>query len=370
MYLIIMKYILLTLIFALLVYSCTQVNNAPQSEAPLRSVRYNLNFDSTSYDSGWVQYEDTLIIVDDTINILDTVALTGFDSTSVASWSIFDDSLVVTSVPLARIDTFFLKQHVEKLFSYGEDTLVSTVIWDTVARAYTQMGFVYSYVVGGDTLSYAERFPESVVSSSSTPVVSVTPSSGVSSVAGTLSTGASSAGASSTGASSTGETTGSVASTLSSSRSTVSSAVSGSGAVSSSSTDPRYVVIEPITQVLLDSLDDDDTNYQLYLLLYYNQSEGALDIDIDKIVLRYKEDYDDEVVGTKFDSLSIGDVKSYNETSNELTMEPGDSAFVRMYYSVDTTKTVMRVSYKTYDDNIFGILDSTAYTEYLQSFNQ
>ncbi len=368
MYLIIMKYLLITLIFAVLLYSCTQINNAPQSEAPLRSIRYNLNFDSTSYDSGWVQYEDTLIIVDDTVNILDTVSLAGFDSALFTTWSVYQDSLVITSVPLAKTDTFFLKQHIEKLFSYGEDEPVPTVIWDTVARTYTQMGFVYFYVVAGDTLTYAERFPESVVSSSSTPDVSVTPSSVVSSVAG-ASSAESAESAESTGSTgSTGSTEGSVSSTLSSSSSVVSSAVSSSEVVSSS-TDPRYVVIEPITQVLLDSLED-GANYQLYMLLYYNQSEGELDVDIDKIVLRYKEDYNNEVVGTKFDSLSIGDVKAFNETSKDLTMEPGDSAFVRMYYSVDTTKTVIRVSYRTYDDNIFGILDSTGYAEYLQTLTE
>ncbi len=374
MYLIIMKYLLITLIFAVLFYSCTQINNAPQSETPLSSIRYNFNLDSSSYDSGWSQYEDTLIIVDDTVDLFDTVPLAGFDSTLFATWSVYEDSLVITSVPLAKIDTFFLKQHIEELFIYGADEPVSTVIWDTVARAYTQMGFVYSYIVGGDTLTYVERFPESVVSSSSSPEVSGTPSSTLSSVEESSSSSSSSFSIESSlesepAESSLNDSADSDSSTLSSSSLVNSSAVS-STAESSASVDNRYVVIKPIIETYKDSLDDKGANYTLYMLMYYNQIDGDLGIDLDKIVLRYKETFLDDVRGVYFDSLSIDSGVSYNETTKEMQLFPGDSAHVRMYYEVDTTKTVIRVSYLTYDDNIFAILDSTGYAEYLLTLTE
>ncbi|MGL1903655.1 MAG: hypothetical protein OCC49_16075 [Fibrobacterales bacterium] len=322
-----MKKLIFVTFLSLIALCCTQINDVPQDSHILPMVRYNYNLDSTVYDSAWVEYEDTLLVIENE----------------------------------SGIDTFYLKSHFEERFVYGTDALVLTQVYDTVIRSYDQ-GFNYAYVSGGDTLTELERFPS--LSSSSSLVVSSESSSNQSSDV-----------LSSTEISSSDiivlSSTDGVSSLVQSSEVISSSSTTGSSAVSSSSDDLRYIKINVISKSLLSPPNLDGSNYKMYMHIYYDGAGTEIDVDLDNLILRYRENYA-EVNGVKFDSLSFStlDTVPYNSNTKEITFGLNDTAKIQMYYPVDTSKTVMKISFSNYDNYFYGIVDSVAYQQYLDSLDQ
>ena len=83
-----MKYLILLILLGIVLFSCTQVNDAPQSGVLYEKFTYNERENGTIYDSAWVLYNDTIVIIN-----VDTVLL----------------------------DTFNLKSRTENKFIYGSD---------------------------------------------------------------------------------------------------------------------------------------------------------------------------------------------------------------------------------------------------------
>ncbi len=305
--------------------SCTQVNDVPQDESILPMVRYNYNSDSTVYDSAWLEYEDTLLIIE-----------------SVSS-----------------VDTFYLKSHFEERYVYGTDSLIKTQVFDTVIRSYNQ-GFIYEYVTAGDTLSEIERFPPLSSSSSSSNIESSTVQSSSNQISSAISTTSSSIVDSSVLESST--------TTISSSSSSIEQSSTES---SSSMDDLRYIKIDVISKSIITPAHIDGSSYKLYLHILYDGAGTEIDVDLDNLILRYQEDYA-EVNGVKFDSLTFAtqDTVLYNSNTKEITLGLNDTAKIQMYYPVDTTKTVMKIAFSNYDNYFYGIVDSVAYQQYLDTLSQ